>query len=572
MKEAALSEHERVIVGGVRFFLGGDKEREEFEDEDSDEDGVDMGKLRHQMGINKKSKKSTKALSKAAATVKKREKRKQQPHLLNFSALHLLHDPQGFAETLFSKHLLKPKSSLSLEQKLLVLQLVSRLIGLHKLTILSFYSFFIKYLTPRQTSVTTFLACLAQSAHDLVPPDCLEPLIQKIANEFVSEAAAGEVASAGLNAIREICVRQPLAMNETLLQDLVMYKKSKEKGVMMASKGLLSLYREKGADMLKKRDRGKEAALNLRSEQYKPQRYGEVPAGEIEGLDLLEKWKAEERARKRLEQDLASNASDKGEAESDQDDWDAWNVEENDSDDSGGWINVESDKEIDISDDSGNESVSKKRAKYQPTADDGDGPKSDSPEKPSATTSSSLATSRILTPADLAKLQELRNQAAIDAQLRKAGHQNHHHHKPGYQPLSSSTLKNPHRHIDDPLTSAEIEGLAALSKGRPTRDEKIAASKENKTDRLNADDDRSQRHRSKAARKKERMREAGKSTTNKEKARKKNFLMTLSKAKRNEKGKGKISLVETKKVLQQANSQRSRGKNRIKGGGKKGKR
>ena len=38
----------------------------------------------------------------------------------------------------------------------------------------------------------------------------------------------------------------------------------------------------------------------------------------------------------------------------------------------------------------------------------------------------------------------------------------------------------------------------------------------------------------------------GKSTTNKEKARKKNFLMTIGKAKR----KNKRSLVETKKVLQ----------------------
>jgi len=55
-----------------------------------------------------------------------------------------------------------------------------------------------------------------------VPPDVLEPLVQKIANEFVSEASASEVAAAGLNAIREICARQPLAMTDTLLQDLVM--------------------------------------------------------------------------------------------------------------------------------------------------------------------------------------------------------------------------------------------------------------------------------------------------------------------------------------------------------------
>jgi protein SDA1 len=146
MKEAAQADNEKLIVGGVRFFLGGDREREELEDESSDEEGIDIGKLRHQAGVNRKSKKAARALEKAAATVKKKEKKKGQPHPLNFSALHLLHDPQSFAETLFSKHLQNTKSRLNLEQKLLVLQLVSRLIGLHKLTVISFYSYFLKYL------------------------------------------------------------------------------------------------------------------------------------------------------------------------------------------------------------------------------------------------------------------------------------------------------------------------------------------------------------------------------------------------------------------------------------------
>lgn len=145
MKEAALAENEKVITGGVRFFLGGDKEREEAaEDSSDDEDGVDMAKLRHQAGINKKSGRRDKELKKATASVKKKEKRKNAPHPLNFSALHLLHDPQGFAEALFARHLQNPKSKLNLEQKLLVLQLVSRLVGLHQLTITSLYSYFLK--------------------------------------------------------------------------------------------------------------------------------------------------------------------------------------------------------------------------------------------------------------------------------------------------------------------------------------------------------------------------------------------------------------------------------------------
>ncbi|KAK2768380.1 Severe Depolymerization of Actin [Arachnomyces sp. PD_36] len=541
MKEASLADNEKVAVGGVRFFLGGDKEREEMEDESSDDDAIDIGRVRHQLGINKKSKKKARAVEKAVSTVKKKERKKNDPHPLNFSALHLLHDPQGFAETLFSKHLQNTKSKLNLEQKLLVLQLVSRLVGLHKLTVIHLYSYFLKYLTPRQPSVTSFLASLAQSTHSLVPPDVLEPLVQKIANEFVSEASAAEVASAGLNAIREICVRQPLAMNDTLLQDLVMYRKSKDKGVMMAAKGLLGLYREVGAEMLKKRDRGKEAAMGLKAGSVKERRFGEQELGEIEGLELLEKWKEEERQKRRIEKGLPPDGEDDENSEDDEEkNWAAWNVDEDDdSDSSGGWINVESDNEIELSD-SEDESPPNKKAKQDDANDDGTKPT----PTPSTTEEqkeyiSKLASTRILTPADLAKLAELRASANVSSLL------------PGNNKARLLKQKkhetNSARHMDDPLTAAEIEGLAALSAGKLSREAKIAHREEMKTDRGE--------HKSSAAKRKEKKEEQGKSTTNKEKARKKNFLMTLGKAK----SKGKRSLVETRKVLKAHQERGKRG-------------
>lgn len=524
MKEAALSDNEKVIVGGVRFFLGGDKEREEMEDESSDDDGIDMAKLRHQAGINKKTKKKRSQLEKAVATVKRKEKKKNAPHPLNFSALHLLHDPQGFAETLFSKHLQNTKSKLNLEQKLLVLQLVSRLVGLHKLTVISLYSYFQKYLTPRQPMVTSFLASLAQASHNLVPPDVLEPLVQKIANEFVSEASASEVASAGLNAIREICVRQPLAISDTLLQDLVMYRKSKDKGVVMAARGLLSLYREVGAEMLKKKDRGKDASMGMRSGERRERKFGEEAVGEIEGLELLEQWKEEERKRKRREKGLPSDGEDEDDDE--EDNWDAWNVEEDDSDDSGGWINVESDAEINISDSEDEDNHPSKKTKT-----DENGEATAAVKAPSK-----IATTTILTPADLAKLAELRAEANVSSLM------------PG-QRSRGKTAANPSatRHADDAVTAAEIEGLAALSAGKLSREAKLAHVQEMKTDRSE--------HKSRAAKKHEMKIEQGKSTTNKEKARKKNFLMTLGKAR----SKGKRSLVEQKKILKMHEERKKRG-------------
>lgn len=526
MKEASLADNVKVITGGVAFFLGGDKEREELEDESSDDDAPDMGKLKHQMGINKKSKKKSRAIENAVATVKKKERRKKQPHPLNFSAFHLLHDPQGFAESLFSKHLQNTHSKLNLEQKLLVLQLVSRLVGLHKLTILPLYSYFIKYLTPRQPSVTSFLASLAQATHSLIPPEDLEPLIQKIANEFVSEAAAAEVASAGLNAIREICVRQPLAMNPTLLQDLVMYKKSKDKGVMMASKGLLGLYRDVGADMLRKRDRGKDATMGLRSHDRKERRFGEEAVGEIEGLALLEQWKEEERQKKRLALGLTAKANtDKVDSE---DGDDGWEVDEPDTDESGGWINVDSDNDINISD-SDDDKPTIKRARVDTLSNptDPDKDKENQTEKPVdlIAEASNLASKTILTPADLVKLRELQLEASVNKLLPSS-----------QRKRIAQQQAQMNRHADDPLTAAEIEGLASLSK-KASKADKTALAKDGKLERG--------AHQSTQAKRKEQKDSQGKSSTNKEKARKKNFMMTLGKAK----GKQKKSLVERGRVL-----------------------
>ncbi|KAK5128738.1 hypothetical protein LTR85_000071 [Meristemomyces frigidus] len=555
MEIAALSQEAKVVTGGVRFFLGGDQEREEAADEESDQEekNISMGKLRHQAGINKKTAKRDNDLRAAAKKVKRNEKKKGAPHPLNFSALHLLHDPQGFAEKLFQQHLQpsQPKVRLNLEQKLFVLQLVSRLVGLHKLTLIPLYSYFLKFLTPRQPSVTSFLASLAQATHNLVPPDVLEPLVQKIANEFVSEAAAAQVASAGLNGIREVCVRQPLAMNETLLQDLVQYRKSKDKGVQMAARGLLSLYREVGAEMLRKRDRGRDAAMKVRSgEMDGARRFGHVEEGGIEGLELLEKWK-EEQGQEGSEDEAAG--------------WDNWDARSDSSESSGGWVNVESEgEEIDISDseDEREKGAEKKRkmenarvkkAVGKENVDEDDKPAEKTPAKleasqrataslePAAALKreearvSTLATTRILTPADLAKLQELRQSAAVTASLPSAKRR---------KLQQDAAAKTAARHADDAVTAVDIEGLAKLSH-KATKEEKVRMAKGLGLPNGATEDAGANDHRSTTARRKEKKAAEGKSTTNREKARKKNFLMTLGKAKR----KGKRSLGETAKVL-----------------------
>jgi protein SDA1 len=143
----------------------------------------------------------------------------------------------------------------TLDHKILIMQLLSRVMGAHKLCVLGFYTYIMKYLVYRQLRVPSILVALAQSVHDLIPPDAITPVIRKIAQEFVHPGVASEVIAAGINCIREVSRRQPWAMEEDLLGDLVEYKKSKDKAVTSAAQGLLKLYREVNPNMLKRRER-----------------------------------------------------------------------------------------------------------------------------------------------------------------------------------------------------------------------------------------------------------------------------------------------------------------------------
>lgn len=79
----------------------------------------------------------------------------------------------------------------------MTMNLLSRMIGIHKLIILNFYTYLIRYLQPHQRDVTMVLVVVAQATHELIPPDVLEPVIRAIANNFVSDHCSNEVMAAG---------------------------------------------------------------------------------------------------------------------------------------------------------------------------------------------------------------------------------------------------------------------------------------------------------------------------------------------------------------------------------------
>lgn len=322
----------KVMVASLKFFLGRD-EAEKEENSDSDEE-VDPRDTMIANKFNKKTRKRDKMVEKVKKVAKKLKKKKEKAPVFNFSALHLLNNPQGLAEKLFK---LMESSNERFEVKLMCLDVISRLIGLHNLFLFNYYPFIARLLLPHQREVTRILQFAAQASHELVPAEVIEPVMRAIANNFITERNSTDVMAVGLNAVREICARCPLAITEDLLRDLVQYKNYKEKSVMMAARSLIQLYRQSMPTLLHKKDRGRptEASAELKTKKYGDMDIKDyVPGSEV----LLEK------------KDVTNDDKKKKKGNKKKD---------NNSDDD--WVDVNSsESELDISDsdeDSDNEDV-----------------------------------------------------------------------------------------------------------------------------------------------------------------------------------------------------------------------
>lgn len=321
---ACFSKVTKILVAGLKFFLGKDEDEKNDSDSDSEAEGPSARDLMIRYSTGKKTSKNKKKLEKAMKVLKK-HKKKSKAEVFNFSAIHLIHDPQDFSEKLLKQ---LETSNEHFEVKIMMMELISRLVGIHELFLFNFYPFIQRFLQPHQREVTKILLCSAQASHQLVPPEIIEPVIMTIANNFVTDRNSGEVMTVGINAIKEIVARCPLAINEDLLQDLAQYKTHKDKNVMMSARGLIQLFRNLNPQMLHKRDRGKPTEA---SAEAKIKDYGEVAAKDyIPGAEVLE---------------LEDN-KDKNE---DEDGWESASISDDDED--GEWVDVHhsSDEDTEIS-------------------------------------------------------------------------------------------------------------------------------------------------------------------------------------------------------------------------------
>ncbi|VDM45599.1 unnamed protein product [Toxocara canis] len=272
----------------MRFFLGSTKDEEGIEDgsgsDDDSENEEDQKTIKEVMcafRAAKKTRKKAKNFEKAKKALCKEKKAKKEGRskVCNLLAIQSLYDAQSLSDRLFGQ--LESRKNEKFSLRLLQMAMCARVIGVHRLQTLGFYSYLHRYLQPKQREVTRILLYAAQACHELVPPDIVEQLVRVIAHNFVTDRNSPEAITVGLNAIREVFANCPYAATEELLRDLTEYKKYKNKNVSMAARGLITLFRAVNPKLLHKKDRGRptEATKELEPPEFGVSRTKSYVAG-----------------------------------------------------------------------------------------------------------------------------------------------------------------------------------------------------------------------------------------------------------------------------------------------------
>ena len=194
--------------------------------------------------------------------------------------IDVLNDPFTFAEKLFSKlKSIKEKFQI----KLIVMRLLGRVIGRHKLIIVNYFSYLLNYITPQQKELASIFTSVIEGCHELVPASELESVINKLFDGFISECLPPPNITIGLNTLREILERTPHAITDKHLIDQVETMRSfKNKSVATAARGFINLIKEINPALLDIYDKDAKQKISF---------YGQsTMSSGIDGIDLLKKY------------------------------------------------------------------------------------------------------------------------------------------------------------------------------------------------------------------------------------------------------------------------------------------
>ena len=234
----------KISSAACQFFLN-EYNNSELNDS-SDEEDLEELKNKYKLlgkGYSQKTKKRKNKLKQLMKSIERKEERnKKIKSETNFLPIDQINDPQTFAEKLF--HLMNSFQSGNFNHKLIILRLLGRILGRHKLIINNYFNSLIPLIKSEQKDLNIILASIIEATHDQVPPSELEPLIKKLFDFFISDVLPPQHITLGLNTLYGILERCPYCIDETYFEVCEQLKNYKNKSVANSARAVCNLYME----------------------------------------------------------------------------------------------------------------------------------------------------------------------------------------------------------------------------------------------------------------------------------------------------------------------------------------
>ena len=233
----------KISSAACKFFLS---EYDTEQGDSSDEEDLEELKNKYKLlgkGYSQKTKKRKAKLKQLMKSIERKEERnKKIKTSTNFLPIDQLNDPYTFAEKLF--HLMSSFQSGNFSHKLIILRLLGRILGRHRLIINNFFNSMIPLIKAEQKDLNIILASIIEATHDQIPPIELESLIKKLFDFFISDVLPPQQITLGLHTLYGIMERCPYCINEEYFNICEELRNYKNKSVANAARAVCNLYKE----------------------------------------------------------------------------------------------------------------------------------------------------------------------------------------------------------------------------------------------------------------------------------------------------------------------------------------
>ena len=212
----------------------------------SDEEDLEELKNKYKLlgkGYAQKTKKRKEKLKQLMKSIEKKEERnKKSKSVSDFLPIDQINDPLSFAVKLF--HIFNSFQSGNFQHKLIVLRLLGRVLGRHKLLLNNFYNSMLPLMKNDQKDLPLVLAAIIESVHDQIPPVEIEPIVKKLFDVFICDIFPPPQITLGLNTLYGLVERCPYCISEKDYDVCEELKSFKNKSVSNAARAVCNIYKD----------------------------------------------------------------------------------------------------------------------------------------------------------------------------------------------------------------------------------------------------------------------------------------------------------------------------------------